>query len=78
MTLTPILAIAFLLCIIFYNWVGKFLSWILTPIINNPVGAIIVTFLIIIAFARFVKLFMSEIGMQRISFPHRNKKIKKQ
>ena len=58
-----ILVIAFLICIIFYEWVGKVLKWILLPIINNPVGAIIVTFLIIIAFMRFVKLFMSETGM---------------
>lgn len=76
--MTMFLAIAFLLCIIFYDYVGRFLRWILLPIINNPIGAIIVTFLIIIAFARFIRLFMSETGIpQRISLPHRQKTIKK-
>ena len=75
--MSGIIAIIFILAIIFYEFTGKICQWILEPIISNPVGAIIVMLLIVIAFARLIKLFMSEAGVYRINFPHHKRTTNK-
>lgn len=76
--MTLILFIIFILLLIFGKWTGKPLVWLLTKIVANPYGAIIVTFLLILAIIRLFRLFVSETALPPINFPsiRKNKKYK--
>lgn len=64
-----ILFIIFILALCFGKWIGIPFKWLLTKIVSNPYGAIIVTFLLILSFIRLFKLFVGEIQLPTNSFP---------
>lgn len=75
--MTLILFILLILALMFGKWVGKPFTWLLTKIVSNPYGAVIVTFLLILSFIRLFKLFVGETQMPAISFPKFRTRTKK-
>ena len=74
-----ILFIIIILSLIFGQWVGKPFSWVLTPIVENPYGAIIVFCLLILSFIRLFNIFTSETRVNGVGFsskPHYKSKSK--
>ncbi len=72
-----VMFIILILALCFGQWVGKPFSWILTPCVQNPYGAIVITFLLILSFIRLFNLFVGETQMRNVSFPKINIKNKK-
>ena len=71
------LFIILILSLIFGKWVGKPFSWILSVIVKNPYGAIIITFLLILSFIRLLNLFIGETSIRNISISTPRIKSKK-
>lgn len=71
-----IIFIIFILLLVFGKWAGIPFKWLLTKIVSDPYGAIIVTFLLILAIIRLFKIFVGETQMPPISFPKFKKKTK--
>lgn len=63
-----VLFIILVLALSFGKWVGMPFSWLLTKIVENPYGAIIITFLLILSFIRLYNLFVSETRVNGIGF----------
>lgn len=64
-----IIFLIFILVLIFGKWAGIPFKWLLTKIVSNNYGAIIVTFLLILSIIRLFKLFVGETQMPPINFP---------
>lgn len=77
-----ILFFILILNLIFGKWAGIPFSWLLTKIVSNNYGAIIVFFLLILAILRILRLFINETSVPGLSFPklhhrtHRTKTVK--
>ena len=64
-----ILFLLLILSLTFGKWVGIPFSWLLGKIVDNPYGAIVVTFLLIISFIRLLNIFVGETRIQGLSMP---------
>lgn len=64
-----IIFIIFILLLVFGKWAGIPFKWLLTKIVSDNYGAIIVTFLLVLAIIRLFKLFVGETQMPAINFP---------
>jgi len=58
-----------ILALIFGKWVGFPFSWLLTKIVANYYGAIIVFFLLVLALIRLFNIFVGETRIQGVSMP---------
>jgi len=58
-----ILVIIAFLGLIFSNWLGPLLAKVLIPVVNSPMGAVIVTLALLVLFINFLNWI---IGMTRV------------
>ena len=76
-----ILLLIFTIALLFGKWVGIPISWLLTKMVANPYGAIVIAFLLIISLIRILNIFTGETRIVGLSFPrfrrgYKTKKIK--
>lgn len=70
-----ILTILLIIAIIFHKWIGKMLSVLLVPLVSDTLGAVFITFLIVVAVIAFLNFFsgMTQLNMHvpRVNLPKR-------
>lgn len=74
-----IIFLILILSLVFGKFAGIPFSWLLTKIVSNNYGAIIVFFLLVLSIIRLFKIFVGETSIPGFSFPrirHRTHKVK--